>query len=78
MNPYAFGVGAAPVQSQIYNIDEYVKARGIETVYAASSTPDPLIGDISTGAVYLVLRCSDGDNIVSMQEFSVRTTYYDM
>jgi len=76
-NPFALGVGSGPSQFQLYNIDEYVKARGIETVYSAS-TADPVIGDISTGAVYLVLRCNDANNVVATQEFSVRTTYYDM
>jgi len=78
MNPYAGVQGSGVSIGQYYDLDEYVKARGIETVYNASSTPNAAIGDISTGAVYLILRCSNADNVVKTEEFAVRTTYYDM
>ena len=39
----------------VYKFDEYVKLKGLETVYSGSSNPTT-ITDITTGSLYLVCR----------------------
>lgn len=42
-----------PTEQKGYQIDEFIKLKGLETVFQASTTGSP-IADINTGALYLV------------------------
>ena len=47
--------GSAPQTTSVVSVDEYVKLKGLESVYSGQSAP-MTIADISTGALYLVMR----------------------
>ena len=47
--------GSAPQTTSVHHLDEYVKLKDLESVYSGQSNP-MTIADISTGALYLVMR----------------------
>ena len=47
--------GSGPSTTSVVCLDEYVKLNGLESVYSGQSNP-MTIADISTGALYLVMR----------------------
>lgn len=62
-----------------YTINEYLKLRGLETIFSGQSAP-MTIADISTGALYLVIRQGDAsaNSIVSLSAgFMCRLRYTD-
>lgn len=53
-NPMSEETGSSETD-YVYKFDEYVKLKGLETVYSGSSNPTT-ITDITTGSLYLVCR----------------------
>lgn len=56
--PQAISPTAADVMNMKLAVDEYVKLKGLESVYSGQTSPQT-IADISTGALYVVWRASD-------------------
>jgi len=51
----SFSIGSGPQVSVNHGIDEYLKLKDLESVYSGQSSP-MTIADISTGALYFVMR----------------------
>lgn len=62
-------------QSGPVNVNRFIKLRGLETVYKASSNP-AVVGDISTGSLYLFTFGYNGTG-ASQFAFTTRLRYYD-
>lgn len=69
----------APATGQCtYVVDEYIKLNGRETVFSGQSDP-MTIADISSGALYLILRSSSGvaSSRILITQFMSRLRYKD-
>jgi len=60
------------------NIDKFIKLKGLTTVYSGQSNPCT-IADISSGALYIILRAEigDGSDSVDVEKSICRLRYYD-
>lgn len=64
--------GATPDYKAIAQIDEYLKLKGLETVFSGQSNPCT-IADISSGALYLIQRTHTNTALVSTVESNMIT-----
>lgn len=79
LNPFpgpAYNTGTGPILSWSQSVDEYIKLGKRETVFSGQSNPMTL-ADISTGALYLVVRAGRNDGtFTSALDAVARLRYY--
>lgn len=78
ITPQATAVGSTSVNAHTIHYDEYISLKGKETVYSGGSDP-AVVGDISTGAVYLFYRTCpvDAGTTVNVTNGVARLRYTD-
>jgi len=69
--------GSAPTQVNVVPFDEFVKLKGLDTVFSGQSNP-MTITDISTGALYVYFRSINNTSTVTAAIIGIaRLRYYD-
>lgn len=71
-------VSAAIPQEQTWHFDEFIKLKGLETVYSGQSNPCT-IADIASGALFIVIRAdtNTAGAVFTITNSTVRLRYYD-
>lgn len=74
---FDLNLDSAPTTSveKVISFDEYVKLRGLESNYKATSDP-ATIANISTGALYLIYRKTRDSNTVAVQAGAIMRLRY--
>lgn len=70
--------GTTNLVTQSINVDEYIKMKGLDTVFASTSNPITT-GDITNGALYVVFRATAAIASEEATDFAgvARLRYYD-
>lgn len=77
INPQAAGENTDTTEPYVH-VDEFINLKGLETIYSGQSTP-MTINDISSGALYIVLRANNrlSSNSIEPLKMMYRLRYYD-